>query len=513
MTPSTADGPAAEPPKKVTFPPAAQELGPIAESSAISSPADAGAQKTGQPEPSPEVAAQPDIVDSVRDQDEEQRARDFRRRKITERCCHRWRRIADRRATIRHALESRSRLREFINESRERQKQEQHEETKKRKSGLITKAMVDDMVEAAERKKRRVFEASVLSASQPELGRHRRSRTEYDADAAMRAAPASTSGPGSSGSQERRRRSYRGPVFLSGGSIIDATKSTSAYAAVSKYGIHDTTKSDLWRLKAAGLELLPNGSVQPFGMPPPSPRTSSKRSFDETNGQEGGSESGSGDDSLRPPKRKPPPWILSTFAPAPIYSHASEMEAAQAAQAALVRERGGQSKRAPETNGTGAAGPASAAQDVIALDDSSEDGGAAPKPAAATRVHSSPRHEPERARKRANATTAKDQEDLFARVRRVNEAMEEGIAFYRSEIDKQKERWKQALLGRKSQGATPSKGQAPTNSMSATSKRPSMTPNVTLAKGGSRSRNGINNWMDAGSGSGSGSRSWYRYRS
>ena len=523
-TPSTADIAAPDLPKKVTFAPAAQELPPTGEGSAMSSPTSTGGQETKRPEPSPEVPEQlstsvvaaegglldqletqllPDVVGSVRDEYEEQRARDFRRRKVTERYCRRWRRVAERRATIRHGLESRSRLRQFINESRERQKQEQ--QGKKRKSELTAKTIADDMVEGAKRKQRRVFEASLLSASQPELGRHKRSRTEFDADPARRAARASTSGAGSSGGQERRR-SHRGPALLSGGSIVGATKSTSARAAVVKFGIHDTTKSDLWRLKAAGLELLPNGSVQPFGMPP-SPRTGSKRSFDESNGQEGGSESGS-DDSLRQPKSKPPPWILSTFA-SPRYSHVTEEEAAQPA---LVREHD-QSKRAPKTNGTGAAGPASAAQDVIVLDDSSEGEGAG-KPADA-RAQSPPRHEPEPARKRTKVTNAKDDDDdLFARVRRINEAMEECIAFYRSEIDKQKERWKQALLGRQSQGATASKSQAPTTSTgvtptaskSVTSKRPSQTPNATPAKRESWSRNGIHNWLDGRSRS----RSWYR---
>ena len=322
----------------------------------------------------------PNIVKSAQEEYDQEQADNFRRRKLMKKYFYRWHRRAERRAMMTFGMRSRERLRQFANEERK----------KKRKSD----SEVGSLLEISRRKRRAVSPA----APQPPSDRHKRSLTVSDAHS-IGPAPSSASTPQRTSAMKDSRHvladsshaSQRGVSFLSGDSVIRSSMALNSVGpAVAKYGATDTTKSDYWRLKAAGLVTLPNGIIQPVKMP----NLSKKRSLnsDDDRGKDG---EGSATKYLR----------RSIQVKAPSSSS---------------------SKPALLTNGAPSTNPRHNSNSLISTQ---------PEPLASTA-----RNEDER-----------KEESLSTRIKRIQEAMDEGISFYRSEIEKDR-------LLRHSQSQSPPNG-------------------------------------------------------
>ena len=253
-----------------------------------------------------------------------------KRMSIRIRYAYRWRTIAEARARIRHGLRSRHRMRQFITESIQRKRKSastvhdaviavgDHPRTMIRKtrnaisvpsssltssapsstrmSGLTFENAADDIL--LDPKRRRIQKP--LTTDTRSVNDRTRSRTKKDdrrrieddpvvpvsllrsrirnSDALRHSEkiPLSSSLPVSTHhtstttpfftSRKKTGIAIGGPLVLSGNPLYSAPHLTPAQRDAARFGVIDTTKSDFWRLKAAGLVALPNGVPQPIKM-------------------------------------------------------------------------------------------------------------------------------------------------------------------------------------------------------------------------------------------------------
>lgn len=231
----------------------------------------------------------PSIVEAAEAEHDEELARDFRRHTLSQRYGRRWRYIVEQRAARRRGLASRKRMRQFILESQQRARDE--EEKKKRKSDMSLEERLEEMARAKRRQKEREVATEVVRLHEHHQ-RHReqlRSRAMLFSSHNGQSLPNGRSGtsvttsrplnnhhhssslsstvPSASSLQRNMTSVRKAPALLSGHSILDNAIRQGIPPELARASMRDTVRSDFWRLKAAGLEKLPNGIVQPIGMP------------------------------------------------------------------------------------------------------------------------------------------------------------------------------------------------------------------------------------------------------
>ncbi|KAI9840848.1 MAG: hypothetical protein M1837_001262 [Sclerophora amabilis] len=304
----------------------------------------------------------PHIITAAQEDYEEEKAVDFRKRKVMERFFYKWRYTAQKRGIIRRGKKSRERMSILISEQR----------LKKRKSDSSLSA--DFEIPSS---KRLMQEQDCVKNGSGRRG-HQRSATVHDVGKFAKAAESSprehVSTPQGSHLLGKRSRadsgkSFHRASFLSGNSILGPSVLSSARAAVSKVGVHDGIKSDYWRLKAAGLQTLPNGVTLPTSM-----ASAVLKRKNMANG-----ESVSEQSSKKPAKQR----ALSKINPFTV-------------------------QRSPHPTGlNGESDP---------------------------RVNGSNPFSP--APTKSTTTFDKEDEELFAKIRDLKQAMDDGIGFYREEVEK-----------------------------------------------------------------------------
>lgn len=345
----------------------------------------------------------PEIVKSAYDEYNEKQAIEFRERTLMVRYLYRWKFLAERKAMISSGRERRKRMSEFILQQRQKKL--------KRKSDPILETYLQET-----RANRQMTESSANS-------RHKRSHTMTDPKSLIQEASRSrkkqrSASPPPEKPSPRDKSSIRSSAaikkflnprfpkvpFLSGDSILSSSTLAKARAVLGDRGAVDKTRSDVWRLKAAGLVTLPNGVTQPINMPVPS----KKRGRDDETVEDESSD------------RK------ST---AKVSRRSRAGSSLQSAYNSAVTRNGASSTQGLHqlSNRSRPNQPSPSAQNVPARSRNAATSNIAiPSPSSGAR-------EPAQ----ASQSQAEDDEDaqLFAQMRRLREAMDEGIEFYRSEIE------------------------------------------------------------------------------
>ena len=337
----------------------------------------------------------PEIVMDAFEECEEEKAVEFRRRKIMERYFYRWKYAAQRRGMMERGRQSRHRMSALISE--------QHR--KKRRSDSDTASLFsnDSFIPPAKPRPQ--------PAVEPPQSQHKRSRTMPNA-ASLAAPKQHKQSPLRSRPRQSLRRgsnasstSSFGSSFLSGASILSPSILSGARSAIGKAGAGgDTIRSDYWRLKAAGLKTLPNGVTLPLSMISDN-KSQRKRALD---ADDDGVEQARHSPSNRQPKRLLTP-----------------SRSVAATQPSLTPRRTTNGHASPSTKA------APAPPTAINLDSDSEsdkDTTAARAPAIVVDSDDDP-------------GDADEDDHLFAQLRELRNAMDEGIDFYRREVGKAGEAW------------------------------------------------------------------------
>lgn len=262
----------------------------------------------------------PDIVKSAEDEHNEKVAKEFRRLKLMEKYFHRWQRNAEKRVMIRHGRRKRERMNQYIREMQQRKKRKSDPEVDRLLQSYREKYGLGEF----NKPQARNFEGGKLSAIHAEIDRRLKRRSDSDLESMLDSErakrrvlnnripmPRITSSilepspfSGSNGHTKRvesldtsryapansslrrdpRLASLPGVSLFTGRPIKDSPLAMAATnGKIREFGVRDATKSDVWRLKAAGLVTLPNGVTQPINMPPSPPKTTKKRSLESDN--------------------------------------------------------------------------------------------------------------------------------------------------------------------------------------------------------------------------------------
>ncbi|KAI9882283.1 MAG: calcium channel protein [Watsoniomyces obsoletus] len=226
----------------------------------------------------------PGIVRGAEAEHNEEVAREFRRNSLIKRYGGPWKYRAKESLADQRRLRVQGRMREM--RLWWQQQQREQEETKKRKSETDSEETMAQMARAKRRREEREVAMEVAR-------RHEEKQKQEQEKEKLRLkmlATAKGKGPSPSNGEKAKgtssptsRPQYQNPPSSkqslrkrmkalkpprSGRSIIDNAIAQGIPREIAEAIANmDTVQSDFWRLKAAGLEKLPNGVVQPIGMP------------------------------------------------------------------------------------------------------------------------------------------------------------------------------------------------------------------------------------------------------